>query len=111
MRREHGSVTAEFAAAVPAVVLVLACGISSLQIAGQQLRLQDAAADVARSLGRGDSGRISEIVARAAPGASYSTFSDGDLVCVQLRADVTSPVGTLLRLSLGAQSCALAGGR
>lgn len=111
LRGEHGSVTAEFAAAVPAVVLVLACGLSSLQIAGQQLRLQDAAADVARLLARGDSARIPGIVARAAPGASYSMFSEGDLVCARLRVEVTSPVGALLRLSLGAQSCALGGGR
>ena len=46
-RRERGSVTAEFAIALPAVILVLACSLSGLQIAGQQLRLQDAAASAA----------------------------------------------------------------
>ena len=46
--------TAEFAAVLPAVVLVLAVCLSGVQVATAQLRLQDASADASRLLGRGE---------------------------------------------------------
>ena len=104
---ERGSVTAEFAAIVPAVVLLLACCLACLQIAGQQLRLQDAAADVARSAARGGS----TSAAGQAPGATVVITSRGELVCANLSARSRSPAGTLLGLTLTASSCALGGGR
>ena len=103
---ERGSVTAEFAAIVPAVVLLLACCLACLQIAGQQLRLQDAAADVARSAARGGGTSAAGVV----PGVAVAVSADGDLVCVHLSARSRSPAGTLLGLTLSASSCALAGG-
>ena len=106
--RERGSVTAEFAIALPAVVLVLACCLSGLQVAGQQLRLQDAAASAARAAARGgDPGAA----ARLAPGASVATWSDGDLVCARLETRSTALLGTLMAPTLSATSCALGGGR
>jgi len=107
---ERGSVTAEFATVVPAVVLVLACCLASVQIAGQQVRLQDAAADAARSLARDDPAAAASAVA-AVPGARLTRSASGDLVCARLAARSTSPVGTVLGLTLVARSCALAGGR
>ncbi|MCU1579380.1 MAG: hypothetical protein JWP19_1584 [Rhodoglobus sp.] len=106
--RERGSVTAEFAIALPAVVTVLACCLSGLQVAGQQLRLQDAAASAARAAARGGDPTAA---ARLAPGASVATWSDGDLVCARLEARSTALVGTLMALTLSATSCALGGGR
>ena len=44
---DRGSITAEFAAVVPAVMLVLAGSLVCLQLGSQQLRLQDAAAVLA----------------------------------------------------------------
>ncbi|MDQ1576828.1 MAG: hypothetical protein QOH55_1978, partial [Microbacteriaceae bacterium] len=41
----RGSVTAEFAAVVPAVLLVLAACLGGIQVVGQQVRMTDAAAD------------------------------------------------------------------
>ena len=99
--------TAEFAAVVPAVVLLLACCLAALQIAGQQLRLQDAAADVARSVARGGS----TSAAGQVPGVGVSITNRGDLVCARLSASSRSPVGTLLGLTLSASSCALGDGR
>jgi len=105
-QRERGSVTVEFAAVVPAVILLLACCLASLQIAGQQLRLQDAAADVSRSVARGGgSGQAGQV------GASVSVSQQGDLVCARLSARSRSPAGTLLGLTLTASSCALGGGK
>ncbi|WP_411700533.1 TadE family type IV pilus minor pilin [Conyzicola sp.] len=103
---DRGSVTAEFAAVVPAIVLLLACCLAGLQIAGQQLRLQDAAADVSRSVARGGgSGQAAQV------GASVSVTQSGDLVCARLSARSRSPAGTLLGLTLTASSCALGGGK
>jgi Flp pilus assembly protein TadG len=108
---ERGSVAAEFAAVIPAVILILAFGLTSLQLAGQQVRLQDAAADAARILGRGDSPALAaEVARRAVAGARIDTTRPSGLVCVALAAPATSPVGTVLRLELSAGSCALDAG-
>lgn len=104
MRGDRGSVTAEFAVALPAVVLVLACCISGFSAAGQQLRLTDAAALAARTLARG--GAPEALVARLVPGAHVSSGADGDLACVSL----TMPASGPLPLTLTARSCALEGG-
>jgi len=105
MRDERGSATAEFAVALPSVVLVLACCLAGMAVAGQQLRLQDAAALAARTLARG--GEPEALAARLAPGARVARSADGDLACVTL----TAPAEGLLPLTLQARSCALSGGR
>lgn len=97
---DRGSVTAEFAAVIPAVMLVLACCLAGLQLAGQQIRLQDAAAASARSLARGDP-------APPIGGAAIATRVDGALLCARLTAASIAP---LLPLQLSAESCALQGG-
>lgn len=97
--------TAEFAVALPAVVLVFAACLTGMQAAGQQLRLQDAAAHAARSIARGE--LASAAAARAARevlGASLVQRPDGDLVCVTLSAPAA------FGLTISAVSCALAGG-
>jgi Flp pilus assembly protein TadG len=103
---ERGSITAEFAAAVPAVLLLLACCLAGVQIAGQQVRLQDAAADVSRSVARGGG-----TAAAAQVGASVAVAHRGDLVCATLSARSRSVVGGVLSLTLTASSCALGEGR
>ena len=107
--RERGSVAAELALALPAVVLTLLLGAGALGAASRQVALQDAAADAARLLGRGeDAGRASGVVESAVPGAAMSFSAAGDVVCVTARADVT--IGSVIRVPLQAGSCALAGG-
>ena len=105
--RERGSVTAEFAAVVPAAILLLACCLAALQLAGQQLGLQDAAADVARSVARGGPADVGA----QAQGAAVAVSTRGDLVCARLSARSRSPAGTVLGLTLTASSCALGGGK
>jgi hypothetical protein len=104
---QRGSVTAEFAVMMPAVLLLLACCLACLQITGQQLRLQDAAADVARSVARGGGAGAAGVV----PGVAVSVGTRGELVCATLSARSRSPAATLLGLTLTASSCALAGGK
>jgi len=109
---ERGSVTAEFVAVLPAVVLVLAVCVSGLQVATAQLRLQDASADASRSLGRGDPPSVAaNRLALAVPGATLAQSRRGDLVCAAASAHLPGAPGRLLGLRLRAESCALDGGR
>ena len=72
-RDERGSAVAEFAVALPAVLLVLLTLLGGVQVAGLQLRAQDAAADAARSWARGDrAGAVSGRLQRQVPGARVS---------------------------------------
>ena len=104
---DRGSATAEFALAFPAVLGVVALLLGGVQVAALQVRVQDAAADAARGLGRGDSaaavaGRLDQQV----PGAALSSWADGDLRCVRVEIAPTGPVA-LLGLRARAGACAL----
>ncbi|MCP2032220.1 hypothetical protein L1277_002319 [Okibacterium sp. HSC-33S16] len=104
-----GSVTAEFAVALPAVVVVLACCLGAVQIASHQVRLSDAAADAARTLARGDPVSVAVArVQRVAGPAELTTSRSGDFVCVELSA-VAGPA-VLAGIRIRASGCALAGG-
>jgi len=103
---DRGSVTAEFAVALPAVVLLFALCLTGMQAVGQQLRLADATAHAARSLARGESADVAAArAAREVPGASITQSADGDLTCV------TGSAPAALGLTVTASSCALSGGR
>lgn len=101
---EVGAVAAEFAAVLPAVVLMLGCALCAIELGGEQLRLQGATADAARLLGRGDPG-ASNRIEEVAPEARLTVRRSGDLVC----ADVAAPVslGILSGILLRALSCTL----
>ena len=101
---ERGSVTAEFAVALPAIVLVLAACLSALQLAGLQLRLTDAATAAVRQLARGDPDAARALAARLVPGASLDVGSRGDLDCVTLGAPGS---GVLAAVTVTAAACAL----
>jgi Flp pilus assembly protein TadG len=106
-REDGGSVTAEFAVALPAVVVVLALGAGVLAACERQVRLQDAAADAARLVARDEpEGRALALVSAVVAGASGSIARRGELVCVDAEAPGQPPLPML-----HASSCALAGGR
>lgn len=107
LRGERGSATAEFAVAFPAVLGVLALLLGGVQVAALHVRAQDAAADAARGLGRGDStGVVAARLARQVPGAALSTWRDGELRCVRVEVAPAGPVAAL-GLRAGAGACAL----
>ena len=111
LRGERGSVTAEFAAVVPAVILVLACCLAAMQLASQQLRLQDAAAGAARMVARGESyAAATRQVAQLVPGAQLSRESRGAMLCVQASVSGSIVGGLMGAITVTARSCALAGG-
>jgi Flp pilus assembly protein TadG len=102
-------VTAEFAVALPAIALVLAACLASVQLVGQHVRLTDAAADAAQALGRGESAAEAGAIAdRVSGGATLSVAEEGLFVCVTLRA---SGRGILAPVELRAESCAVTGGQ
>ena len=106
-----GSVTAEFAVALPAVVVVLACCLGAIQVASQQVRLSDAAADAARTLARGDPLAVAASrVQRVAGKADISTSTTGDFVCVELSASAGMGPAAMVGIRIRASGCALAGG-
>ena len=106
-----GSVTAEFAALVPAVLLVLAFCLGGVQVVGQQLRLTDAAADAARSLARGDGqSRAAARVRISVGGARMTSHWQGDFVCVRLTSAAAFGPAAALGMTVAAQGCALGGG-
>jgi hypothetical protein len=108
---DRGSVVAEFAVVMPAVLLVLAMALGGVQMAGLQLRVQDAAAGAARSWGRGDTaGSVSARVGVQVPGARVARSVRRDLVCATVSA--SSP-GLAARwgIQVSATSCAMTGGR
>ena len=108
---EQGSVAAEFAVAMPAVLLVLATALGGVQLAGLQLRAQDAAADAARSYARGEqAGVVAARLSRQLPGAGLARLGTGDLVCARVTVVPTGPIARL-GIRVSATSCALAGGR
>jgi hypothetical protein len=93
---------------LPAVVIVLAACLSGMRLAGDQLRVQDAAAVAARAAARGgDPGVASRLV----PGSSIERADRDDLVCVRVSLRASDPLGALARVTLTASSCALGGGR
>ncbi len=102
---DRGAVVAEFAVALPAVVLVLALAVGALAGASRQVRLQDAVADAARLSARGESDdRVREAVASTVAEASVEISPRGDLVCVSASAPA------LFGVRVTAAGCALAGG-
>lgn len=111
LRGERGSASAEFALAFPALLGVVALLLGGVQVAALQLRAQDAAADAARGLGRGDAAAVVVgRVQRHVPGAVVTSWLDGDLRCVRVEVASTGPAA-VLGLRAAARSCALTGGR
>ncbi|MFJ6652793.1 TadE family type IV pilus minor pilin [Microbacterium sp. NPDC091313] len=102
---DRGAVAAEFAVALPAIIVVVALGVGALGLGARQVRLQDATADAARLIARGDDAARAAAVVAAVGGAARFE-SRGDFVCVV--AEAPAPMPFLPPPS--ASSCALAGG-
>ncbi|MBB5787598.1 TadE family type IV pilus minor pilin [Jiangella mangrovi] len=112
---QRGMVTAELAAAFPALVLVLIMAVWAITIAAGQLRCTDAAREAARAASRGeDLSVVQQVAAEAAPeGAAVDLVEvDGTLeVRVSARMAMPGPLGdTLPALTVSGRSVALAEG-
>ena len=91
------------------MLVVLACCLGAVQVVGQQVRLTDAAADVARLLARGDgAGPASGLLAAVAPGTALAEERQGEFVCARLSEPSAFAPFAAAGLTLAARSCALA---
>ena len=91
---DRGSVTAELAAALPALMVLLLTGVMAVSAAGTKIRCGSAARDAALAAARGEDGAAA--AGRMAPdGASVRVATDGDLAHATVSAQVR-PFGDLL---------------
>ncbi|BCJ32716.1 hypothetical protein Athai_02190 [Actinocatenispora thailandica] len=84
--RDRGSATAEFAVAMPGVVLLLLVGLTAVAALIAKVECVDAAREAARAAARGDNGVAAG--SRAAPAHARVSVSTGE----SIRATVTAPV-------------------
>jgi Flp pilus assembly protein TadG len=90
MRRERGSVTAEAAMVLPAMLLVTLALATAIVALNLMLRCQDAAREAARAAARSESAdRVHEIGRRSAPaGSSVAVDTAGAQIVVTVTAHV-----------------------
>ena len=105
-RGDRGMVTAELAACLPVLVLVLAVALTAVSVAGARVRAQDAAREAARAAARGDPGAARRLAAEAAPGSHLSvTVAGADVVAV-VRARVAALGGVLPAFAISERAVA-----
>jgi hypothetical protein len=112
-RDERGAVTAELTMALPMLVVVTCALAWVLALGSTQLRLVDAAREVARAVARGDDQQSAiEVGRRVAPeGARFTVVTQGGQVVVGVSAPAgdRGPAESLLPdLTLRAEATALA---
>src|SRR5690606_28767795 len=101
-RDERGTVTAEFAIALPIVLVVLGLVVGGVALAAHRITLVSAAADAARLEARGESAEAA--LTRLGAGVQIDRSTEQGLHCVALS---SSPVGGLLSsITVRARSCA-----
>lgn len=91
---QRGAVTAEIAAALPALVLVTVVAIWGIALGLAQLRCADAAREAVRAAARGDDPMVVRQVAEAtAPARAQIVVTErAGLVVVEVRVDVAPPL-------------------
>jgi hypothetical protein len=104
----RGAVTAEFAVALPAVLLLLAMLLAGSAAGLTQLRLEEAARAGARALARGEDPGAVEGIVRQVAGSSVSAAisADGEWLSVIVSGRSGGPVGSLVPWTLSAKATA-----
>ena len=104
---EDGMVTAEAAAVLPSLVLLLAMGLTAVLTVGAQLKLVDAAREAARVAARGDStAQATSAAERLGPDHMHVAVHEaGGTVSVDVTARVR-PFGVLPGFTLHAHATA-----
>lgn len=83
-RADRGSITAEFAVVLPAVLLVIGLAVGAILLATHRLVLTQSAAELARQEARGDSAAAAAQLDRLGVGVTVMRSRDGPLHCVAL---------------------------
>lgn len=105
---DSGMVTAELAASLPVLMVLLGVALSAVSVAGQRVRAADAAREAARAAARGDSGAAARLATQAAPGAAVTISRSGDRVVAQVRIAVHPMGGWLPALQVVERAVAAA---
>ncbi|MGI5211584.1 TadE family type IV pilus minor pilin [Plantactinospora sp. CA-290183] len=103
--RDRGSFTAELAAGLPALLLLLLAGLTAVTAVTTKAQCVDAAREAALAASRGAPGVAAG--AEAAPdGATVTVAADGDRVVATVRAPVRALGARLPRLTVSATAVA-----
>jgi Flp pilus assembly protein TadG len=99
-------VTAEFAVALPAVLLLLALLLAGAAAGVTQLRLEEAARAGARALARGEDAGVVEGIVRtlAGAGATAAVEADGEWLSVTVSDRTGGPLGATIPWTLTARA-------
>jgi len=102
----RGAVTAEFAVALPAVLLLLALLLAGAAGGVTQLRLEEAARAGARALARGEDPAAVQGIVRTLAGisATASVAADGEWLSVTVADRVGGPFGSTVPWTLTAKA-------
>jgi hypothetical protein len=85
LRCESGSVTAEFAVALPSAALVIAVTLSGFGLQIERMKLVEVAATASRALGRGETQKAVEaLVAESAPKSKLAIEVLENHICARL---------------------------
>jgi len=98
-------VTAELAASLPALMIVLMAALTAVTVCGQRIRIQDAAREVARAAARADPG-ATRLATMVAPGAAVTVTRDGDRLSVVATLTVHPLSGLLPAFTLSERAVA-----
>ncbi len=103
---QRGSVTAEVAVVLPALVVLLALLLATAHVGTVQLRLEEAARAGAREVMRGESSAsVQQTVRRlAGDNATAHIASAGEWTTIEVRARVEGPLVELMDLELHASA-------
>jgi hypothetical protein len=99
-------VTAELAASLPVLMLVLAIALTAVTGVAARVRVQDAAREAARAAARGDRITALRLAREAAPGARTVLARDGPVVVIEVRARVHPLGGWLPGFAVSARAVA-----
>lgn len=102
----RGTVTAEFAVALPAVLALLAMLLAGAAAGMTQLRIEEGARAGARALARGDDPAAVERAVRVLTGgsAAASVAADGEWFTVTVTDHVSGPLGSSIPWTLTARA-------
>jgi TadE-like protein len=106
--KDRGAVTAEFAVALPAVLLLLAMLLAGAAAGVTQLRIEEAARAGARALARGEGSTAVAGIARRLAGdsATASVSAQGEWMEVTVTGRVGGPFGAVIPWTLTARASA-----
>jgi hypothetical protein len=102
---DQGSFTAELAAGLPALMLLLLAGLTAVSAVTAKAQCADAAREGALATARGDAG-VSAAARVAPPGAAIEVVEGGDAVTVRVRASVRLAGAHLPAISVRADATA-----